>query len=486
MLRSNNPTAIEFWINSLSLFTTPKQDPHINTKVTTVVIVAAALCGCGTSAITPEAKSPAYPDNWQRQADVGTVNSNWLSDFSDDTLNTLIIEALNQNYSLASQAATVEIAAQNNRIFRADRLPRLDLALRRSRGRTVIGSTANTTQSSFTLSADLDFEIDVWGRLSKAQKASHLDLLAAESNYLDSQRVLAANTARQWYNAIEAKQLLSLFENRLQNLTESADIIESGYRQGINEALDVFLAQNSVEQEQASVANQKQLLLENTSNLQRFLARYPDGQMPVSDQLPTLNTDIPVGLPSELVTRRADVQSAWLSLLAADADLAVSHKARFPRLSLSGSTSDTTEEFNDLLDGGSLAWSLVGNLTQPLFDAGRLKALEEQARQRVTQAEKSYLDVLFDAFNEVEDGISRNRLLQDQLVAFQKAEQNADAALELAFDQYQRGLVTYTTVLESQRRAFDAQTTVVRLKNQLLQNRIGLFLSLGGEFEVNQ
>ncbi|MEM7283898.1 MAG: TolC family protein, partial [Pseudomonadota bacterium] len=357
-----------------------QKEPPIN-KLPLILITLLSLSGCGTSAITPKAQSPDYPDAWQREGDTGEAKQDWLKDFPDTQVKTLIGEALNQNFALASQAAAVDVAAQNKRIARSARLPRLDLSLRNSRDQSnPFDGVSFETRSVFSITADLSFEIDLWRRLSDAERAAHLNLLSIEADYEDARRVLAANTARQWYNSIEAKQLLGLFQERLANLSESADIIENGYRQGINEALDVFLAQNSVEQEEANVDSQQQLLLENIAQLQRFLARYPDGNMEVSKTLPVIDSTIPVGLPAELITRRADVQSAWLSLLSADAELAVSHKARFPSLALSGRASDTTEEFDDLLQDGVSAWSIVWNLSRPLFDGGRLASLEEQAK----------------------------------------------------------------------------------------------------------
>jgi outer membrane protein TolC len=176
------------------------------------------------------------------------------------------------------------------------------------------------------------------------------------------------------------------------------------------------------------------------------------------------------------------VQEAWLNLLAADADLAASHKARFPSLSLVGSAGVASAEFSDLLDADLSVWSIAGGLTQPLFNAGRLEAIEEQAAARVRQAEQQYLDLVFRAFADVENSISRSVSLRERYESFLDAETNSGAALELALEQYQRGLVPYTTVLESQRQAFDAETTVVQLRNLLLQNRISLYLALGGEF----
>jgi len=206
--------------------------------------------------------------------------------------------------------------------------------------------------------------------------------------------------------------------------------------------------------------------------------------MPMPGVLPVMTDPIPAGLPSELLTRRTDVQEAWLTLLSADADLAAAHKARFPSLSLVGSAGVTSIAFSELLDGDLSVWSIAGGVTQPLFNAGRLEAIEEQAVAQVRQAEQQYLNLVFRAFADVENALSRSVSLRERYESFLDAESNSRTALALALEQYQRGLVPYTTVLESQRQAFDAVTTVVQLRNLLLQNRISLYLALGGDFSA--
>ena len=213
-----------------------------------------------------------------------------------------------------------------------------------------------------------------------------------------------------------------------------------------------------------------------------LLGDYPDGKLETGAALPLIETPVPTGLPSELISRRPDLQQAWANLLASDAAVAIAHKQRFPRLVLVASGGDVSEDLDSLLNGTPLAWSILGNLTQPLFNAGRLKAQEQQARARLVQAENQYLDSLYRAFSEVENALSRSRSLQTRYRVVLDAEKNAVAGLNLAFEQYQRGLVSYTTVLEAQRRAFDIQSGVIELRNQLLQNRITLHLALGGNF----
>ena len=120
---------------------------------------------------------------------------------------------------------------------------------------------------------------------------------------------------------------------------------------------------------------------------------------------------------------------------------------------------------------------------QPLFNAGDLAAREEQARVRLVQLEQQYLERVYQAFSEVETALAQDSALETQYQQYLDAEKNAVAAETLSFEQYQRGLVSYATVLESQRRAFDAQSAVVQLKRQRLGNRIVLYSALGGDFE---
>lgn len=259
-------------------------------------------------------------------------------------------------------------------------------------------------------------------------------------------------------------------------------MIQSSYQLGLNDALDVYLTKNNVNQELARVAQQEQTVKLQSRTLELLLGDYPYAQKIAEQNLPFIDSDIELGLPAQLLARRSDIQASWFELMALDAGLAVAHKQRFPSFNLNASVSDNGTELSDLLDGGSLAWSLIGNITTPLFNAGRLESLEQQAKLTVQQKEQQYLQQVYQAFADVENSISERESLTKRYVYYGKAQENALAAEKLSFDQYLRGLVTYTTVLESQRRSFDAQTTVIQLTNQLLQNRIEIYSALGGDY----
>lgn len=449
-----------------------------------LLVLASLSGGCTHSAIAPGAIDPTIPSEWQRGGTTGDAELNWLASLDDPQVTSLVAEAIANNYSLQQERARLYQAEQSVVITRANRFPTLGVSLDSSRRGLEGNDGERITTESASASLDARWEVDLWGRLSKEQQAAQLTYSAQQARLVSAERNLAASTAGAFFQVLEAKQLLGVATRRLDNTIVSRDIVESGYRQGLNDALDLYLAKNQVERQEANYAQQAQSLTETISDLQLSVARYPDGRMEIAQELPLIADPIPAGLPSELLMRRSDVQEAWLRLLAADADLAAAHKARFPSLSLVGSTGAASDAFSDLLDGGSSVWSIAGGLTQPLFNAGRLRAVEEQAVALVQQAEQQYLDLVFRAFASVENTISRSASLLSRYESFLEAEKNSSAALNLALEQYQRGLVTYTTVLESQRQAFDAESTVVQLKNQLLQNRIDLYQALGGEFST--
>jgi NodT family efflux transporter outer membrane factor (OMF) lipoprotein len=458
-----------------------------NTLILKILLLTAAgsLAACSQTAIAPETENPALPASWARDGDQGAVELNWLRSFDDDQLTALVSEAVAGNYQLEQERARVYQAEQVVTVAGADRFPDLEVSLDASRRSFEDNSGASLVTETFGASLDSRWEVDLWGKLSKRQQAAQLELAAQRARYESVERELAAGTAGAIFDVMEARQLLEVAKRRLDNTVEAMDIVSSGYRQGLNDALDLYLARNQVERQQANYAQAEQTYLESITDLQLALARYPDGNMKIAGELPVIDEPVPAGLPSELLTRRADLQEAWLNLLAADADLAVAHKARFPSLILVGSTGTTTAEFSELFDGDIDSWSIAGGLTQPLFQAGRLKALEAEARARVQLAEQQYLELVFRAFADVENAISRAVSLKERYESFLDAETNSRAALELALEQYQRGLVSYTTVLESQRQAFDAEAQVVQLRNLRLQNRLALYLSLGGEFATD-
>jgi NodT family efflux transporter outer membrane factor (OMF) lipoprotein len=432
-----------------------------------------ALSACSSPPVL-QAPTPELPPDWRSDADAAALAPGWLDELRDPALNALIEEALRQNPLLAASRQQLLAAEQQVRVSGAGRYPQLSLELGTRK--------QEDTERSDSLDLSLGWNVDLWGKLSADQRRAELNRAAAEAAYEEQRQQLAASLARNWFALQEARMLLALYTQRQDNLRESLDIIESGYRQGLNEALDLYLARNNLHAEAAKVAQQQQTLSELQRELERQLGRYPAAQLITDAQLPLIDTAIPAGQPAQILTRRPDLQQQWLDLLAADAALASAHRDRFPALNLSAGFGGSSDALSDLLSAGNLSWSLGASLVQTLFDAGRKAAAQDQALAQRREQEQRWLDALFTAFVEVENALSARQSLQQRHAQYLQAEENALNAESLAFEQYRSGLESYTTVLEAQRRSLDAQTSVINLRRQLLDNRIELYRALGGRF----
>ena len=420
------------------------------------------------------------PELWQQATTSPLkVEDNWLQQLENPQVFFLVEQALANNQQILQSGYDVAIKQQQLIATGAALWPSLDLSTRTNRSKDNRPVSYNNASSA---NLTLSYEIDLWGKLSDAQRQANLEFLAEQANFEQSKQRLVGDVVSGWFNVISAQKLLALYQQREKNAEQNLAIIESGYRQGLNDALDVYLTRNELNTERSRIAGQKATLNQAIRTLERLTGDYPKGALTVEAELPLLDKPIPLGLPSELITRKPSLMASWYQLLSTDANLAYAHKQRFPSLDLSATLGDSTDRVSDLFSPSSLAWSLVGSISMPLFDAGRLKANEEAARLAVLSQEQNYLASLYDAFNDVEQAISQEQSLQQRYQATLKAQENAIAAEQLSFEQYQSGLVTYTTVLDAQDRSFDAQSSVIEIKNQLIINRINLHIALGGDF----
>ncbi|MBF7074498.1 efflux transporter outer membrane subunit [Glaciecola sp. MH2013] len=454
-----------------------------------VIYCVILISACShTSSISESDKTAAAPEqwqeNWQREAlghlseaSLASSKTYWPLQYSNEQLADFTQQALGNNFSL--QQTTLSVAIQEKRLnnAQASLLPTLDLGFSSRRQQ-------NTTQltSTNTLELSSNYELDLWGKLSAQEKAQSYELLAAKANLQQQTQNLVANLLTAYATAVEASQLYDLFKRRSNNSQQGLRIIEDGYKQGLNTALDVYLARNELNTDLAREAQQQTVKLASIRSLEQLLGRYPTGVLALSNSIPIISNDIYLGVPANMLMNKPNIQAAWLNLLAKDATLAFAHKQRFPSFTLAASLGSSTDKLKDLFSS-DLVWTLLGSIVAPLYDAGTLANNEDIARLEVQQTELQYWETVNSAFADVENGLSQERNLQQRVVNLSEAEENAIAAEALAFEQYLKGLVTYTTVLEAQTRATEAQSTLIQVKRELFTNRVNLHLALGSNFD---
>lgn len=438
------------------------------------------LTGCAhQTAITIDKDKLAVPKMWSQvdKIALSPENKNWLNAIINEPVKLAIEQALEHNHGLQQQQLSLLALEQSAIASGASLWPSLNLSFSNARREQTTGLS-----TSHELSLSLNFELDIWGKLSANDRQVNMQLASQKAQYEQYKQDLIADVILTWFSLVEASQQLALSEKRFNNTKQNLAIIESGYESGLNSALDVYLSRSEVATEQSRVANQQTNYESVIRRLELLLGEHPAGKLVIAKNvIPAIEGNLNPGLPSEVVANKPSLAATWLSLLAKDAGLAYAHKQRFPSISLTAGLGTSSSELGDLLTVDP-NWSLVGNITQPLFNAGRLKANEEKARYETLQAEQAYLAAVKNAFADVENALVKEQNLRVSYGAYQTAAENAGLAQQLSFEQYLKGLVSYTTVLDSQTRAFNADSSLIQAKYQLLENRLQLHLALGGNF----
>lgn len=452
------------------------------------LLVMVSMAGCAQHATAPDQRVPPVdiPSSWQAGGAEGRVDA-WLANFRDPALESLVEEALGRNFELRGAANRVAAARAQARIDGAERRPQLQLAgavSRSKRGARQDTGFTNDSTDRFELSGQVSWEADLWGRLSDQVRAARSDLRGAEADYQAARLSLAANIARQWYDVVEARAQRRLAENTVASFEQSLETIENRYRQGIGDSLDVRLARNNLANARATLLQRRRQQHNLVRGLEILAGRYPAGTLEQPATLPAVPDPVPAGLPDQLLERRPDLQAAESRLRAAGYRLSSAEKNRLPGVALTASAGTASDALRNVIDLDHFIWTLAANLTQPIFQGGRLAAQRDLAAAREDEALNEYAQTALTAFREVEDALDSEAWLTGQERAARTAAEEAQAAEELALDQYRRGLTEIITLLESQRRRFNADSALIEVANLRLQNRINLHLALGGGFET--
>lgn len=457
--------------------------PTISCRILLATAIALLLTGCAGLQQAPERVLPEMlaPEQWQSAASGATrvLPQSWLQRLDDPLLKHLVAESMKANPQLQRTKALVAEGDAQAIVAGAEQQPNLNASLQAGRSDSGV-----VISDQFSLGLNFGWELDLWNKLSDSARAAEIDRQALWRDYQSARLSLAANVTKGWFIGVEANQQLQLSQNLVRVLADRLEVLEEGYRAGIVAALDIHLARANLAGERSRVATRQQTLGRAVRNLELLLGRYPANRLTIADQLPVLPESIPAGLPSELLARRYDIRAAALRTESAWARLSRSHKDRFPSFSLTGSLGARSSEYDQLLQGSAVVWSLLAGVAQPLLDGNRLEALEAKSLAQAQQREAVYRDTVLQAFAEVEEALQQEQQLLRLVEQLELSVSESDQAEVLAAEQYRAGLVEYITLLESQRRAFDARSTYIQARNQQLQNRIDLYLALGGDFLI--
>ncbi len=467
-------------------------NPGKNIHAGILLLGALAVGGCVGTHRTDLHEPLEPPAAWSQSppaSDLTTADP-WVAAFEDPELTTLIETALSQQNEVRILTARVAQRLAEATVRGAGRRPQAALELNGARQQISTFGPAElggVRFDDFGLSLNVSWELDLWGRLAAEQDAAGAELQAAAADFRALRLSLAAQVAKAWFTLKENLAQWELAKSTVASLKTNVEVVDQRFERGLAESLDLNLLSAQLASSRADLIRREHNFNAAQRRLEALLGDYPKGQiLPNEQSLPPPPEMPPVGLPSSLLERRPDIEAARQRYLAAESELTAAERARLPTFSLTGSAGTSSQQFSDLLDDNFSVWRLAGNLTQPLFQGGRLRA--EAERTDAVRAERwyQYQQVVLDAFIEVEQALAGETHLFNELSAIEIGVAAANNAREIAWDRYARGTADIVTALEAERNAINLRSRQLNLLNERLQNRVDLYLALGGAFDHNE
>ncbi len=430
------------------------------------------------------AETATAPSAWKAQVNMNSVpaGDNWWKVFDDATLTKLIEQAQAAYPGLQAAKARVDQARSAVRLARSNLLPRVAVNgdLSRSRASDTVYQFSFGTLNNFSTSADVSYEIDVWGRLRGQVNSARSDAEGAGADASAMSLLLAAEVARLHFALQSIDEEKAVLESTLKLRHEALDMAAARVNAGAANELDRVRAEAELATTEAEIAALAgpRADLENTLGL--TLGQVASGFRSATTGFNTSVPAVPKVLPSELVQRRPDVAAAMHRVEAAQTRIGVARSAYFPKVSLGAGLGTQTSHSGRYFDKDSETWSVGLRISIPLFVGQQRRAAVEAAQGALRELTGQYEEKVLIAFKEVESQMAALSAQQKQAEAQEKLQTAADAAAKLARQRYTEGITTYLEVIEAERTSLSARRALVQLRGQRLVTTVQLIQALGG------
>ncbi|MFL9862365.1 efflux transporter outer membrane subunit [Paraburkholderia madseniana] len=427
----------------------------------------------------PGAASASRTANGQAAADIG-----WRDFFADARLQRLIEIALKNNRDLRVSVLNIQASQAQYQITRAALFPTLNAAASQSKQRTPKDLTATglTISNTYSVGLNASWEIDFFGRIQSLKDQALAQYLATAQARKAAEIALVSQVANQYMTVLEVDDLLKVTQNTLKTAQESYRIAKLQFDNGTGSELDLRQSETVVDQAQANLQSQARLRAQADNALVLLVGEPLPDDLPPGMTLDNQNllTDVPAGLPSDLLTRRPDIMEAEENLLAANANIGAARAAFFPKVSLTGSFGTLSPTLGGLFKPGSAAWSFAPSITLPIFEGGANKANLDLATVQKNIQIATYEKAIQTAFREVADGLAARGTYDQQIQSLERNTFAEQRRLDLSDLRYKNGVDSYLSVLTAQNDLYISQQLLVTARMQRLQNLVTLYQALGG------
>jgi outer membrane protein, multidrug efflux system len=434
----------------------------------------------------PEITGENTPE-WSLNKDFYTSSSSiagidWQSFYKEPTLQTLIQKALDNNIDLKVASERVYRAKAGLKQSNASFLPQVDMTFEGEREKTspALSTTSPKIDNEFQWSGNVSWEVDLWGKLRREHEANLAGLEATQADFYGSRISLIAQVANLYYQIQDAKNQIQLTNNNIVAREKSKLIAELRHQQGIISGLDVSQSNVELMQEQLKLPSLHNELNSAMYQLSILLDQSPR-QLSIPDrpQGIQLKTELPVGLPSELLKRRPDIIAQERKLHAAMAKIGATKADYFPNISLVGSLGAKSVEVNDLLDNAEY-WELNGEISMPIFNWGVTKANVLKAESEYRENVLIYRKAIYIAFKEAAEAIENVERNRTEYALNKKLLAATNEYLRIAILRYDNGVISYIGVLDAQRNQAKSQQDFSSSTESLETSIVSLYKTLGG------
>lgn len=476
----------------------------ITGRILSAFILAGFIAGCTAG---PDFKRPAPPDvttytagplpaqtasaptefgESQRFIEGGSVNPQWWQEFHSPKLDALISDALQASPTLALSRATLRQAQEVYAAQAGSTLyPQVDANLDSQRQRfnpVTLGQDSEAREFSlYNAGVNVHYNLDLAGGNRRA-----LEALVAQVDYqryqLEGARLtLAANIVTSAVTQASLAAQIQATQTTLDSQEKQLGLTRERVRLGQAAPDDELALQTQVEQTRAGIPLLRNQLQQNEHLLAVLAGRAPGaGGLPSFSLMDfTLPSDLPLVVPSELVRSRPDIQASEALLHAASAKYGVAIAKLYPQLDLSAHLGSQALTTGALFGSGSAIWSIVGQLTQPLFNP-RLPAEKRAALAAFDAAAANYRNVVLESLRNVADVLRGLDNDTQRLTALSAADRAAQASLDSMQRQYELGAADYIQLLTAQQQSQQTRIELVEAQARRLVNNAALYQAMGG------
>lgn len=443
-------------------------------------VVFLSGCKVGPDFVKPEYESPIEFRYDSIKTDT-IVNLRWWEIYADNTLDTLMRIALAENKNVLIAAARIEAARAAVGYTKADQFPTVNVVAGVGGGNYQGGGNISNPQSgNWFAYPELVWEIDFWGKYRRSTESARADLLATEYGRRTVQLGLISAVASTYFQLLDDISKWNISKETVISRDSALSIIQARYDWGIVSELELNQAQIQRAIAAVTVPIYRRYIAYDESALSILLGKNPDTIVTNAQLFDIqIQTDIPTGIPSQLLERRPDILEAQAAYESQNAKIGVAVAMRFPSISLTALLGAASPDLTTLTSTG-LAWSVGGSLLSPLFQFGKNKRRVEIERYNTEAALLNYESTVLQAFKDVEDALITVSTLKEELVEQKKRYDAAINAEMLSMQRYNKGVTSYLEVVESQRLSFEAQLSYSQTNRDLLTSYIQLYKALGG------